>query len=100
MGTLHRMIDSNEDRQAWRYRWIELDGRFYVYDSTDLNTANHVDMGEPWELFCDEHGENCLMPGTQRFYDALNMYFEHEQAEVERTYLGLEPIEEEERQIS
>lgn len=99
MSNVVRMVDGREDKQTWRYRWVEINGWYFVYDSTDLNTANTVDLGDPWGLFCDENGENPLMPGTQRFYDALNAYFENEQDEVERVFLGLEPAEEGVRQI-
>lgn len=39
-------------------------------------------------------GEDCLQPGTQRFYQALNAYFENHQPETAMEYFEIEISEE------
>lgn len=85
MGTLHKLVDSRESQQTQRFRWREGASGFYVVD-TQTNQAHWMGTGE--SLFCNEDNEDCLKPGTQRFYDALNSYFEHEQADIAEKYYG------------
>lgn len=101
-----KMVDSREGAQTWRFRWREAFNGFYVYDSqpmqepgSKLEFANSIGMGDGVDMFCDENGEDCLVPGTQRFYDALNGYFEGEQAEIAKAYFDID-LEEGRRQIS
>lgn len=88
MGTLHELVRSGESDQTTRFRWKE--GKFFFFFIVDTETGQSKLLGDGERMFCDEDGANCLMPGTQQFYDALNMYFENEQQEIERLYLGLE----------
>lgn len=87
MGTLHAMVNSRESEQTGRFRWKEGATVFYV---TDTQTDQMAIIGDGVELFCEDtsEGSDCFTPGTQRFYDALNGYFENEQAEIAATYFG------------
>lgn len=85
MGTLHQMVDSRESEQTKRFRWGTRLGGFVVKDT---QTGGIVDMGDGSKLFCDTDGEDCLIVGTQRFYDALNGYFENEQTTIASEYFG------------
>jgi len=86
MGTVHRLVrDTGESSQTGRYRWREQFNGFSVHDT---QTGKCAGMGDGTDLFCEspEEGGDCLQPGTQRFYDALNAYFEQNQAEIGEAY--------------
>jgi hypothetical protein len=84
MGEVVRMVDSREGEQTQRFRWGEC---FNGYTVQDTETGATRGMGDGVDMFCNEDGEECLMPGTQRFYDALNGYFENEQSEIAKGLL-------------
>lgn len=77
------MVNSRESEQTLRFQWREGGSAFYV---TDTQTGQTKCMGDGVDMFCNEDNEDCLSPGTQRFYDALNSYFEHEQSEIAKVY--------------
>lgn len=81
-------IFTHEDEQAGRrYVWREAGSAFYVEDTkTDITNC----MGDGTDLFCSEDGSNCLAPGTQEFYDALDAYFGNEQGVIGESYFGKE----------
>lgn len=82
------MVSSKEQHQTTRFRWMEKDGEYWVFDMQAAPSGNMKHLGDPSKLFCNEHEEDCLQPGTQRFYDALNSYFEHEQADIAEKHYG------------
>lgn len=86
MGTLHQMVDSRESEQTKRFRWQECFNGFVVQDTQTGATRG---IGDGVDMFCDSDGEDCLMPGTQRFYDALNGYFDNEQTTIAEEYFGI-----------
>jgi len=100
MGDVVRMIDSGQGKQTARFQWHEGEWRNgeTEYWVSDQETGLTKIIGNGTSMFCDTDGEDCLIPGTRRFYDALNGYFENEQAEVAKTYFGID-LEEEVRQI-
>lgn len=83
-----RMVDSQESEQTGRFRWREAFNGYYVDDTL---TGEARGMGDGVDIFCQDpsEGEDCLQPGTQRFYDAINGYFENEQVEIAETYFGI-----------
>lgn len=87
------MIDSRESQQTNRFRWFEKDGDYFVFDMHAAPSGDVRSLGDPGALFCNEDGEDCLMPGTQRFYDALNGYFENEQIDVALVYYEIVLVE-------
>lgn len=98
MGTVHRIADGNEEKQTARFRWREEKFNFglgYWVDDTDsggpLSGFDSRFMGDCKTLFCEDEseGNECLQPGTQRFYDALNGYFENEQPRIALEYFGI-----------
>lgn len=86
MGTLHKMVDSRESEQTKRFRWGEC---FNGYTVQDTQTGTTRGMGDGVDMFCDAEGEDCLIPGTQRFYDALNGFFDNEQTTIAQEYFGV-----------
>lgn len=97
MGTVHMMVKSRESEQAKRFRWMEGATAFYVVDTQTDQTRC---MGDGVEMFCEDtsEGQDCFTVGTQRFYDALNGYFDNEQAEIAQVYFGWVIGETEEKQ--
>jgi hypothetical protein len=90
MGTVHNLVDSRQSSQTKRFRWSEAENGFYLND-TDTGLTRYIGTGV--DMFCaspEEGVENrdCLKPGTQQFYDALNSYFENEQSTIAETYFG------------
>lgn len=77
------MVDSRESEQTGRFRWREQHNGYSVHDT---ETGLYRSMGDGADMFCDANDENCHVPGTQRFYDALNSYFDCEQAEIAEAY--------------
>lgn len=87
IGKVLRIARSGEAEQAWRFRWSEEVNGYYVTDSATGETRG---MGDGVDMFCNADESDCLVPGTQRFYDALNAYFQNEQAEIAMAYFGME----------
>lgn len=87
-ATVTRIVDSGESQQTWRYRWYEGLHAFYVWDSQADGKRRMRGFGDGVDMFCEspEEGSDCLVPGTQQFYHALNAYFTNEQAEIEEMY--------------
>lgn len=90
--------DTGEQGQTGRFRWREAFNGYYVDDTATGQTQG---MGDGVDMFCadedDEDDCGCLSPGTQRFYDALNAYFQNEQREIAEAYFGIRNYSEEVR---
>lgn len=93
MGTVHRLAKSRENDQTHRYRWIESPFGYWVKDANKPERAV-LYMGDGHGMFADENGENGFVPGTQLFYDALNMYFDCEQASIGLEWFNDHPLAE------
>lgn len=88
-----QMVDSRESQQTKRFRWRESGTAFWADDT--LTGKTHC-MGGGVDMFCqaqedvdDNDTPDCFPVGTQRFYDALNGYFENEQQEIAECYFGV-----------
>lgn len=90
---LFTIAKSREADQPWRFRWKQSATGYWVWDSAD-QMASAQWLGDGTDMFCDENDENCHVPGTQRFYDAINSYFENEQAAIALEHFGYEYMEE------
>jgi hypothetical protein len=91
MTQVARLVrDTGENKQTGRFRWHEHLGMFYVWDSHSGLNEQGVRRAElhAETLFCEDksEGDDCLQPGTQRFYDALNAWFNECQAEIGKEY--------------
>lgn len=95
MGDVVKMVDSRESLQTARFKWREGASAFYV---DDTETGATKCMGDGVDMFCNEDGTDCLVVGTARFYNAMNDYFENEQAEIAKAYFDLD-LEKGARQI-
>lgn len=84
--------DTGEQAQGdRRFQWKEASNGFYV---VDIWTGETKGMGDGVDMFHGEEPHERLIPGTQEFYDALNMYFEGEQDEIEEIYFkGEDPCQ-------
>lgn len=78
-------IDSRESLQTKRYRWRECASAFYV---DDTGTGVSHCMGDMVDQFGDPETMESLAVGTQKFYDALNMWFEGCQDEIAEAYFN------------
>jgi len=79
-------VNSGEYSQTWRFQWRHNATGFYVVDTSVALHPPTAGMGDLVDMFGDPDTMESLPVGSQRFYDALNMWFEHCQEEIEEVY--------------
>ena len=85
-----KMIDSLESQQTRRFQWRERPNGYYIVDTV---TGEEKGIGDGVNMFCpyeDDEEASPDVPGTQRFYNSLNMWTECEQQEIAKTYFGID----------